>query len=167
MIDVGFVRLPVPGEFEQLPVIQDSLALVCSLETKVKRRLRLVDCMEESFVMLSFERSPAFRQHALRLCAKYGFSPRIVQEAHELPTLIALARAGVGIAVVPISACKAGVNGVRVHPISDKEALWTVGAAWRKGEKSVLLTTFLDLLKKELTLVDLEGCGPSPPWLAR
>jgi DNA-binding transcriptional LysR family regulator len=54
--------------------------------------------------MLSLERFPTFRQHPLRLCAKYGFSPRVVQEAHELPTLFALARAGVGIAVVPISA---------------------------------------------------------------
>jgi len=96
------------------------------------------------------QRSPAFRQHALGLCAKYGFSPRIVQEAHELPTLFALARAGVGIAVVPISACRAGIRGVQVHPIPDKEARWTVGAAWRKGEKSVLVASFLELLKKEL-----------------
>jgi DNA-binding transcriptional LysR family regulator len=100
--------------------------------------------------MLSLERSPTFRQHTLRLCAKYGFSPRIVQEAHELSTLFALARAGVGFTVVPISACRAGTRGVRVHPISDKEALWTVGAAWRKGEKSVLVARFLELLKKEL-----------------
>src|ERR1700739_35384 len=46
-------------------------------------------------------------------------------------------RPGVGIAVVPISACRAGIRGVQVHPISDKEARWTVGAACRKGEKSV------------------------------
>jgi len=149
-IDIGFVRLPVADDFEQLPVIQDSLANVHSLESKGKRHLRLADCREEAFVMLSLERSPTFRQHTLRLCAKYGFSPRIVQEAHELSTLFALARAGVGFTVVPISACRAGTRGVRVHPISDKEALWTVGAAWRKGEKSVLVARFLELLKKEL-----------------
>ena len=149
-IDIGFVRLPVADDFEQLPVIQDSLAIVRSLESKGKRHLGLADCREEVFVMLSLERSPTFRQHTLRLCAKYGFSPRIVQEAHELSTLFALARAGVGLTVVPISACRAGTRGVRVHPISDKEALWTVGAAWRKGEKSVLVARFLELLKKEL-----------------
>src|SRR6516225_3982362 len=149
-IDIGFVRLPATGDFEQLPVIQDSLAIVRSLEWKGNRHLHLADCREEAFIMLSSERSPTFRQHALRLCAKYGFSPRIVQEAHELPTLFALARAGVGIAVVPISACRAGIRGVQVHPISDREARWTVGAAWRKGEKSVLVTSFLELLKKEL-----------------
>jgi DNA-binding transcriptional LysR family regulator len=154
-IDIGFVRLPVTGDLEQLPVIQDSLAIVRSLESKGNRHLRLADCREEAFIMLSSERSPAFRQHALRLCAKYGFSPRIVQEAHELPTLFALASAGVGIAVVPISACRAGIRGVQVHPISDKEARWTVGAAWRKGEKSVLVTGFLELLKKELTRENL------------
>jgi len=37
-----------------------------------------------------------------------------------------------------------------VHPIPDKEARWTVGAAWRKGEKSVLVASFQELLKKEL-----------------
>ena len=149
-IDIGFVRLPVAGDFEQLPVSQDSLAIVCSLEWKGKRHLRLADCREEAFLMLSLERSPTFREHALRLCAKYGFAPRIVQEAHELPTLFALARAGGGIALVPVSACRAGISGVRVHPISDKEALWTVGAAWRKGENSVLVASFLELLQKEL-----------------
>src|SRR6516225_9417931 len=51
-IDIGFVRLPVGGDFEQLPVIPDSLA-----------------------------------------------------------SLFALARAGAGIAVVPISACRAGTTG--------------------------------------------------------
>ena len=149
-IDIGFVRLPVAADFEQLPVIQDSLVMVNSLDLGGKRHLRLADCREEAFVMLSLERSPTFRQHALRLCAKYGFSPRVVQEAHELPTLFALARAGIGIAFVPVSACRAGTRGVRVHPISDKEARWTVGAAWRKGEKSVLVKSFLELLKKEL-----------------
>jgi DNA-binding transcriptional LysR family regulator len=53
-------------------------------------------------------------------------------------------------AVVPISASRAGTRGVRVHPIPDKEALWTVGAAWRKDEESVLVSSFLELLKKEL-----------------
>jgi hypothetical protein len=86
------VRLPVAGDFEQLPVIQDSLAIAHSLDLGGKRRLRLADCREEAFLMLSLERSPTLRQHALRLCAKYGFSPRVVQEAHELPTLFALAR---------------------------------------------------------------------------
>jgi DNA-binding transcriptional LysR family regulator len=57
----------------------------------------------------------------------------------------ALARLGVGIAVVPICACRAGIRGVRVHPISDKEARWTVGAAWGKGEKGVLVKSFRDL----------------------
>ena len=144
------VRLPVAGDFEQLPVIQDSLAIAHSLDLGGKRRLRLADCREEAFIMLSLERSPTFRQHTLRLCAKYGYSPRVIQEAHELPTLFALARAGAGIALVPVSACRAGISGVRVHPISDKEARWTVGAAWRKGEKSVLVASFLELLKKEL-----------------
>jgi DNA-binding transcriptional LysR family regulator len=160
-IDIGFVRLPVSREFEQLPVIQDSLAIVCSPEWKSDGHRHLADCREEAFVMLSSERSPTLRQHALRLCAKYGFSPRIVQEAHELPTLFALARAGVGVAMVPFSACKAGINGVRVDRIPDKEANWTVGAAWRKGEKAVLLTSFLELLKKELSRFREEGMGRS------
>ena len=76
--------------------------------------------------------------------------PRVVQEAHELPTLFALARAGVGIAVVPISACRAGIRRVRVHPISDKEARWTLGAAWRKGEKSVLDDKFLGIVEERI-----------------
>ena len=60
-IDIGFVRFPVGGDFEQLPVIPDSLAIVRSLESNGKRHLRQADCAEEAFIMLSSERSPTFR----------------------------------------------------------------------------------------------------------
>jgi mercuric ion transport protein len=82
--------------------------------------------------------------------AKYGFSPQIVQEARELPTLFALARAGVGIAVVPISACRAGTRGVRVHPIPDKE-LFGRRSSLEEGRKECFGDKLLELLKKELT----------------
>ena len=36
--------------------------------------------LEEAFIMLSLERSPTFREHGLRLCAKYGSRPGLCRK---------------------------------------------------------------------------------------
>ncbi|MBV9491881.1 MAG: LysR family transcriptional regulator [Verrucomicrobia bacterium] len=155
-LQVGFVRLPVGPDLQQRPVIEDALALVSSDALPLPTEpLRVGHCRNEAFVALSAKRSPTFRRHMLRLCAKHGFAPRIIQEADDVPTLLALARAGIGVAFVPASACRAGLTGVRVHPIAERAARWKVGAVWRKGERSVLVTKFLALLEGELAAAPL------------
>ena len=39
-----------------------------------------------------------------------------------------------------------GFAGVRFHRLEDKEARWSVGAAWRKGDTNRVLERFLSLL---------------------
>jgi DNA-binding transcriptional LysR family regulator len=53
--------------------------------------------------MLSKDRSPGLYDLILALCARHGFHPRIVQEASELTTALALVRSGMGLAIIPES----------------------------------------------------------------
>ena len=151
-IDVRFIRFPASREFHQKTVGEDALVLVSARAFSTSQKpISLSDCHLESFVMLSSERSPTFRRHAIGVCAKYGFVPKIVQEANDVPTLMALARAGIGLTFVPASACRTRFAGVRVHPIPDPESIWTVGAVWRRGNNSVVVAKFLELLEEELS----------------
>jgi DNA-binding transcriptional LysR family regulator len=153
-IDVGFIRLPASREFNQKSVVEDALVLVSSSAlSKSVRPISLNDYRQEPFVMMSSQRSPTFRRHAIDLCAKHGFVPKIVQEANDVPTLMALARAGIGLTFLPASACKTRLVGVKVHPIPDPEAIWSVGVVWRRGHPSIVLARFLDLLDEELACI--------------
>ncbi|MHA3773417.1 LysR family transcriptional regulator [Verrucomicrobiota bacterium sgz303538] len=149
-IDLGFVRLPVPPEFETFPVIEDSVMLVSSLSANCPAALTLNDCREKPFVLISRERSPTFNQHVFTLCAKHGFHPKVVQEVPEVTTALALVRAGLGLTMIPQSFGTTRFAGVRFHELKDPAARWRVGAAWRKGDTNPLIHRFLSLLNPEV-----------------
>lgn len=64
--------------------------------------------------------------------------------------MLALVRAGLGLAMIPQSFGTSRFAGVRFHILKDREAQWSVGAAWRKGDTNPLLHRFLALLKSEV-----------------
>jgi DNA-binding transcriptional LysR family regulator len=148
-IDLGFIRMPTIKELETLPVIEDRVMLVSNASENLPADLDLRACRERPFVLISRQRSPTFHQHVLDLCAKHGFHPRVVQEVPEVTTVLALVRAGLGMAMIPQSFGASRFAGVRFHLLKDREARWSVGAAWRRGDPNPLLHRFLALLKRE------------------
>lgn len=149
-IDLGFVRLPVPKTFKTLPVVKDRLMLVSSSLSSLSKDAKLSDCRNEPFVAISEKRSPGFHNHMLRLCGKYGFHPRIVQQVPEFTTAIALVRAGLGVAIIPESFWSSRFEGVRSHRLRDKDAGWLVSAAWHANDTNPALARFLTLLREDL-----------------
>ena len=149
-IDLGFVRLPVVKSFASLPVIEDRLMLVSSSAADIPANLALRECRDRPFIFISPDRSPTLYQHALRLCARHGFHPRIVQEVPEVTTALALVRAGLGLTMIPQSFGTTHFSGLQFHKLKDPEARWKVGAAWHKGDTNPLLQRFLALLKTEV-----------------
>jgi DNA-binding transcriptional LysR family regulator len=146
-IDAGFVRLPVARAFETFPVTIDRVALVSGASSGLPRAAGLAECRERPFVLLAQKRSPGFHRHVLKLCARAGFHPRIVQEAPEITTVLALVRAGLGVAFIPESFGGNRFPGIRVHRLPGKEAEWAVGVAWRRGDSNPVLGRFLDLIR--------------------
>jgi DNA-binding transcriptional LysR family regulator len=149
-IDAGFVRAPVSREFETMPVINDRLILVSSTDSRLPENATLRDCAEEPFILISNERAPTFRRHAIALCAKYGFHPRVVQDTNEVTTSLALVRANLGVTLIPQSFGTSHIAGVRPHELDDPAASWAVSAAWRKDDTNPVLKRFLELLKQEV-----------------
>ena len=93
----------------------------------------------------------SLHEHIIRLCARYGFHPRVVQEANEFPTVLGLVAAGLGVALVPESQLRTQIEEITIQRIGDRAAHWQVGAAWRREKGSPLTAEFLALLREELS----------------
>jgi DNA-binding transcriptional LysR family regulator len=142
-LDVGFLRLPVGPPWSTRAVSEDEVVLVSNRDRPVAR---LAEARDLPFVLVSSQRSPTLYDHSLRLCAACGFHPRVVQQAPEITTALALVRAGMGVALLPGSFVRSHEAGVEVASLAALDARWQVGAAWHPDDRNPVLLRFLDLL---------------------
>ena len=149
-IDLGFIRLCPIKKLSVLTLTEDRMMLVTNQAARYPSTAELDAVRREPFVLISRQRSPTFHQHALELCGKYGFRPRIVQEVPEVTTVLALVKAGLGVSMIPQSFGSNHFRGIRAHHLSNEAAAWTVAAAWRKDDPNPLIQKFLALLIADL-----------------
>ncbi|MFT3912840.1 MAG: LysR family transcriptional regulator [Anaeromyxobacteraceae bacterium] len=168
-LDVGFVRLPVDRPLVHVPVVEERLVLaVPAARAAALGKLSGGVLGDEPFVELDESRSPSFHAHVNRVCARYGFRPRVVQAAKEFFTVLALVSAGAGIGIVPRTVTATRVEGVVILPLLVPEAAWRVGAAWLPGPGSPLRDAFLRALRAELDRRPTASPGrPGPPPASR
>jgi DNA-binding transcriptional LysR family regulator len=150
-LDVGFVRLPIDRSLAHIPVVEDRLVLAVPAARRDElARISPRQLRDEPFIELAQSRSPSFHAHVLRVCARYGFRPRVVQSASEGFTVVALVAAGMGIAIVPSGSTDTRVEGVAYLPLTVPEARWRVGAAWVASTPNSVRDAFLRLLRESL-----------------
>src|ERR1700742_4074391 len=147
-IDVGFVRLPVERpDLVTLPVLEERLGAAIPQGMPYRRGLACL--RNEPFVVIARSVSASYVDHVVRTCRAAGFSPRIVQEANELFTVLNLVRGGVGVSLVPRSANLMHVPNVRLLDTGLDEARWKIGVAWRKGDPlDSLVHNFIRLVRQ-------------------
>ena len=168
-LDVGFVRLPIDRPLAHIPVVEDRLVLAVPASRRDElARLPSRQLRDEPFIELAQSRSPSFYAHVLRVCARYGFRPRVVQSASESFTVLALVAAGMGIAIVPSGSTETRVEGVAYLPLAVPEARWRVGAAWVSSTPSSVRDVFLRLLRESLARGGAQShAGGGPPRTQR
>ena len=150
-IDVGLLRPPVvDAELVAETIIEEPFVLalpaahaLCALKRVPLRRLE-----SEQFVM--FPRATGFVFHDLIMgfCLRAGFTPRVAQEVNQTHAVIGLVSAGIGIALVPASAQKIGLAGVRYRPLRETTPLARIGMAWRRADASPVVGAFLEVARR-------------------
>jgi len=148
-IDIGIVRLPIAHtDLESRPLFSDHLVAATPRSVPFSRSEGLASLRDRPFICLPRPVSETFHDHVLSLCRRAGFSPRVVQEASELFTILNLVRAGLGVSLVPSSAVLLHVPGVRFHELGMREAEWSIGVAWNKlAEKRELISRFTSTIR--------------------
>jgi len=148
-LDAGILRMPVSNQkLVSVPLFSEHLVLAAPADVPSRPKAGINGFRNSGFIFVSPSVSKTFHDRVLSLCLRAGFIPRVVQEANEILTILHLVRAGVGVSLVPRSALRLKVPGVRFHELGWKEPLWRIGIAWnRNSEKLFLISRLLKVVQ--------------------
>jgi DNA-binding transcriptional LysR family regulator len=145
MIDVGFLRPPVDTDVIAAQTLVREPFLVALPEGHRLTRLAslpLSRLAAEPFVMFTPGRSPLYTQ-IISACTASGFTPKVVQDAAHIVTVIGLVRAGLGVALVPQSVRALSPAQVDLRPLRALTARAETAIAWRRDDLSPVGEQFL------------------------
>lgn len=151
-IDVGLVRPPVvDAESMVMKVIWHEammVALPADNPLAGRNELRMADLAEEAFVQIPRQVAPGYYDQFIRICARAGFAPKIVQEARTTPTLVSLVAGGMGVALLPASLLSLQRSGVVYRPLREPAPTTDMAVIWRPGDTSPTLFSFLQIVRE-------------------
>src|SRR5690349_4655931 len=130
-------------------LLEDPLHLALPADHRLarRRRLRLEDLSEESWVQTSIS-SPCAR-HVVRSCHAAGFEPRVAFESDDYQTVQGLVAAGVGVGLIPQLALSAVRSDIGIRALHPQSPVRRVLAATRRGAPvTPAVATMLDTLRE-------------------
>ena len=143
-LDAGILRMPVADrKLMCIPLFSEHLVLATPADMRYRPKEGNNGFRDRGFICVSPSVSKTFHDRVLSLCLRAGFTPRVVQEANEILTILHLVRAGLGVSLVPRSAQRLKVPGVRFHEMGWKEPLWRIGIAWNRNSEKLPLISLL------------------------
>ena len=151
-IDVGFERLPNSSENEAdlrfMPIFQEPLviALPECHPLAAHAQIPLQALANEPFILPSPELVPSYSE-IMTLCQQVGFSPKIVQEATWMITVLSLVAGGVGVALLRANVQNLQRTGVVYRPILGQNLTRQLAVVWRRDDSSVILHEFLKVIQ--------------------
>jgi DNA-binding transcriptional LysR family regulator len=132
-LDVGLVRVPL---------VQATMATLVPLETdeyvaalprgnrlSSKGILKLSAMAAESFIMYAPTHAAGLHATTMLACQQAGFVPRVVQQATQIQTVLALVESGLGVALVPSVMRRFVSDRIVYRPLADLPSSASIGLA--------------------------------------
>ncbi|MCM2410947.1 MULTISPECIES: LysR family transcriptional regulator [unclassified Streptomyces] len=152
-LDLGFVRLPVTQPGVTYRVI-DEEELVCALPfdhpLAARDSVPIEVLAEEPFVSFPANTGSTVRDAMVGACEAAGFNPRVVQEAPDSYTILALVAAGVGVTLTVTSVQHIQQNGLVYRPLAGPPIRRQAALAWRADNPSAALGAVLAVAQDAL-----------------
>jgi len=149
-IDAGLIRPPVTHpELDAERALAEPLVAALPEDSPLADHaaLRLDDLRDESFIGYAPHEASYFHDLLIGLFAGAGLQPRIVQRLTQIHSILALVRAGIGIALVPAAAERLRFEGVAFRPLDlPHPRPAELHLAWRQGSDVPLLPPLRALL---------------------
>jgi DNA-binding transcriptional LysR family regulator len=147
IIDAAFAR-PTTAQRESLralPLPSEHLwiALPTGHPLANRTRIRLSVLRNEPFILYPRANGSLLYDSIIAACQNAGFSPRVVQEAPEMASMVGLVAAGVGVTLVPESIRQLRPTGVRYVRISGQTPLAMLWLVAQRAATSSALANFL------------------------
>ncbi|EMD24482.1 LysR family transcriptional regulator [Amycolatopsis azurea] len=152
-LDLGFVRLPVTQPGVRARVI-DEEELICALPSDHRlaghERIPIEELASEVFVSFPANAGSTVREATVKACAEGGFTPKVVQEAPDSYTILALVAAGVGVTLTLTSCQHIQQTGLVYRRLAGKAMRLHAALAWRADNPSAALRTVLAVAQTAL-----------------
>ncbi len=150
-LDFGISRKPsgrAPTSVALTKLYSDPLvlALHCSDPLASGNTISIRKVRDRPFIASPRESGSGLRNALLEMCRSAGFLPKIVQEAREVASMIGFVAAGVGVSVVPASAQCIRIEGIRLVPLTDKQAQSALYFITNVDDRSKLTGQFRQML---------------------
>jgi DNA-binding transcriptional LysR family regulator len=147
-IDIGLLRPPVSEPTLTTRVISHD-PLVAALPPghllTARRRLPLSALADEPFILYTRAFGPSIQDAIIGHCLAAGFSPRIVQEAADVQTIVSLVAAGLGVSLLIAPTPPTPERTVAYRPITDDIPPWELALAWSTHNQTPVLSRFLTI----------------------
>lgn len=147
-IDVGISRTAVNDDALHSTLLWPDAVMAALPPGHVlaaRKQLALADLHREGFVMLRRE-SSAHAEHLYQCCVQAGFAPQVVQSTVELPAVLSLVAAGLGVALVPSSMGALFGSRVLMRPLGTRAPRGDVYAIQRRALDAGVVSSFVQVV---------------------
>ena len=151
-LDIGVVRsgrrLALPPGLVATALTMDRMYVAMPAGHQLAATDAVIDIAEladEPMVHYPYDRE-GFQEDLYRLFGSVGLRPRLVQEAHEMSTLLGLVSAGLGITVLPGSLRRLHVANLHYREIAGDSALSRMWLFHNAASPRPTTQTFLDVI---------------------
>lgn len=144
-IDLAFTSTPsVPDGLASLPLPADEFAVCIPAGHPLAQEAEvdLKSLAAEPFVMFDPEIGPLNYQTISAIFHEAGVYPRLVHKTRNWLAMVALVSAGCGVALLPFSLARAGMEGVRFVPIKGPRTLAMAKLVWNAHNDDPLVKSF-------------------------
>ncbi|MGW0816933.1 LysR substrate-binding domain-containing protein [Streptomyces viridiviolaceus] len=150
LIDLGLTRPPLPlGNLAVQDISHEKLVVALPHDHALHRRgesVALQDLAAEPFVLFPPEHGSGFWYTVARACGDAGFSPTVTYQAEHIHTMIGMVAAGLGISLVPVSASRLQLPGVRYMPLSGPPVHLKLSCIWDQARSIPALDQIIDVI---------------------
>jgi DNA-binding transcriptional LysR family regulator len=160
-IDIGLLPGPVICEgLESDPFVGAPLVAALSRGHPLASQpsVPLEAFRDEPFVLFPAGIKSRLLEIIIAACANAGFTPKVVQEAMHIHTVLALVDAGVGITLVPPWVVREGVHDVSFVKLDTSTPTYDLKFAWRTDSSNVALD--------QLRAIARTTCSPESPQMS-
>ncbi|HEY9645559.1 MAG TPA: LysR family transcriptional regulator [Chroococcidiopsis sp.] len=149
-LDVGLVRLPIDETgLDVLTIWREPLVVALPENHALAQdaTVSLRSLSNESFIVFPRPLAPGLYDQIIGLCQQAQFSPRVVQEAIQMQTIVSLVAAELGIAIVPVSLQNLQRTGVVYRPLQEPTPEAAIAVVWRSPDVSPTVQRFLQVVQ--------------------
>jgi len=147
LADLGLLVPPVPDSAGLIvePVLHQDLVAAIPAGHPLARlkTIRLADMRDEPWILSPPLQAPGFYSRIATACGKAGFSPRVIQQAVQMDTILGLIAGGLGVCLVPglLVYQREGIVFRQVKG-PGTPVRYQIAAAWRRNDTNPALAAF-------------------------